>query len=244
MSRMRHDAARLGSDKARASADAARSALGRRGDRIPCKRFPGSAGKIGMMVPMDWTLFASTYALIFVAELPDKTVFLTLLMATRHNPYGVFLGASAAFVVQSVLAVTFGSLLHLLPEWLVRRLAGAVFLFFSWSMWRQKGEQEAEELEKSDRPDEDRRLWLGVRTAFAAIFVAEWGDLTQLATATLAARRHAPFTIAASATLALWTVTAIGAALGHNLQRLINPRVLQKIGAVVFALAGVIFLAR
>ncbi|MDE2489762.1 MAG: TMEM165/GDT1 family protein, partial [Elusimicrobia bacterium] len=79
--------------------------------------------------------------------------------------------------------------------------------------------------------------------SFLVIFIAEWGDLTQLATATLAARHRAPLTIFLSATLALWTVTAIAIAVGRRVKRHIDPRILQKAAAVAFLLAGIVILA-
>jgi hypothetical protein len=62
-----------------------------------------------MALQIDWKLFLSTLALIFVAELPDKTAFATLLLA-------IFIGVAMTFVVQSVVAVSFGSALGLLPK--------------------------------------------------------------------------------------------------------------------------------
>ena len=71
------------------------------------------------------------------------------------------------------------------------------------------------------------------------IFMAEWGDLTQLATATIATKYHAPFIIFISATLALWTVTAIGVIIGSSAKSLINQRLLQRIASIAFGVVGV-----
>jgi Ca2+/H+ antiporter, TMEM165/GDT1 family len=144
---------------------------------------------------MDWKLFASTFALIFVAELPDKTAIATLLMATRHNPWGVFAGGAGAFVVQSLIAVTFGSMISLLPAKIVHIAAGLLFLVFAVLLWRENEEEEAEAaVEKEDSP-KATSLWKVIGSSFMVIFLAEWGDLTQLATATLAAQYRAPVTI-------------------------------------------------
>jgi putative Ca2+/H+ antiporter (TMEM165/GDT1 family) len=82
-----------------------------------------------MALQIDWKLFLSTLALIFVAELPDKTAFATLLLATRKHPLPIFIGVAMAFVIQSVVAVSFGSALGLLPRQWVS--IGAAFLFIS-----------------------------------------------------------------------------------------------------------------
>jgi len=58
----------------------------------------------------------TVFTVIFLLELPDKTALAALLLATRHRPLPVFLGAAAAFVIQSMVAVLAGSLLGLLPR--------------------------------------------------------------------------------------------------------------------------------
>jgi putative Ca2+/H+ antiporter (TMEM165/GDT1 family) len=75
------------------------------------------------------------------------------------------------------------------------------------------------------------------------VFVAEWGDLTQLATAAFAARERAPIIVFASSTLALWAVTAIAVWIGHRASRLLRPDLLQKIAAVLFGAIGIALLA-
>jgi Ca2+/H+ antiporter, TMEM165/GDT1 family len=72
------------------------------------------------------------------------------------------------------------------------------------------------------------------------IFLAEWGDFTQLATAALEAKYRSPLTILLAAVLALWCVTALAIMLGHRLKQLIRPALLQKIAALAFALVGIV----
>ncbi|HYR43425.1 MAG TPA: TMEM165/GDT1 family protein, partial [Terriglobia bacterium] len=79
-------------------------------------------------------------------------------------------------------------------------------------------------------------------SAFTVIFIAEWGDLTQLATAALAAKYAAPVTIFISATLALWAVTGLGVVVGHTAKRALQPKLLQQIASVIFALVGIALL--
>ena len=187
---------------------------------------------------MHWQLFASTFALIFISELPDKTAFATVLLASRTRPLAVFCGAAGAFVVQSLVAVTFGRLLSALPERFVHIGAGIVFLVLAVLMWRRK--------EASNHGGAAARdgFMKGVASAFTVIFIAEWGDLTQLATATLAAKYAAPVTIFVSSTLALWAVTGLGVAVGHFAKRAIQPHFLQRLASVTFALVGIVLLVR
>ena len=81
---------------------------------------------------MDFRLFLSVFALIFVAELGDKTQLATLATAAgRGSPWTVFLGASAALVLSSALAALLGPLLNsIAPPFLVKGVAGILFLVF------------------------------------------------------------------------------------------------------------------
>lgn len=181
-------------------------------------------------------LFATVFGVVFVAELPDKTALASLVLATRHRPLPVFLGAALALAIQSVVAVAAGQLFSYLPARAVHLGAGVVFLVSAVVMWRRREE------ESDPAPDKDagaktgflRALWL----VFTVVFVAEWGDLTQIATAGFAARYRAPFTIFFSATAALAAVAGLAVIVGNRASRLLNPRTTQRIAAVLFAVIG------
>lgn len=188
---------------------------------------------------LDYRLFATTFGLIFIAELPDKTAFATLLLAARNNPVAVFVGVAFAFVIQTIFAIAFGSLLTALPARWTHLGAGLLFLLFAYLMWRERGEPAGEEIAKGIVPLSFGRT---VLSSFLVIFVAEWGDLTQLATAALQAKYNAAWTIFTASVLALWSVTLISVSIGHYLRHVLRPRLLQTVGAIVFAAAGVFFL--
>jgi putative Ca2+/H+ antiporter (TMEM165/GDT1 family) len=188
---------------------------------------------------LDPKLFLSTFALIFTAELPDKTAFATLLLATRNHPVGVFAGVAAAFVVQTLVAIAFGSVIALLPESAVKIGAAGMFFAFALSMWLRK---EVEEEEEAILHDKRTSLWKAVASSFMVIFLAEWGDLTQLATAALEAKYRMPVTIGLAAVAALWSVTAIAIVVGHRARKLIRPELLQKVAAFAFAGVGIFML--
>lgn len=192
---------------------------------------------------MNWPLFFSIYSIIFLAELPDKTAFATLLLATKGRPTGVFLGVAAAFLAQCMVAVTFGHLIGLFPERWVHLGAGLVFLGFAAHTWFfQEEEEEALEHQTEESPIGPRFLQV-VWRSFLVIFIAEWGDLTQLATASFSARytQHQP-TVFFASVAALWSVTAIAVAVGHRLKALVKPKVMKIIGTAVFAVVGLYFL--
>jgi putative Ca2+/H+ antiporter (TMEM165/GDT1 family) len=188
---------------------------------------------------MNWSLFLTTYALIFLMELPDKTALSILLLSTRHHGVAVFIGAAAAFVIQSIVAVVFGSVLGWLPEKWTHIGAGLLFLFFSYRLWRESREAEQEEALSGGSFANFRRALL---SSFTMIFIAEWGDLTQLATAALQVKYRDPWPIFTASVLALWSVTVLSIVAGKSLKRWLEPKKLQLIGAVIFALVGIYFL--
>jgi putative Ca2+/H+ antiporter (TMEM165/GDT1 family) len=188
-------------------------------------------------------LAAYVFGVIFVAELPDKTALAALVLATRYRPLPVFLGASLALTVQSVVAVAAGSLLSLFPARAVHIGAGFVFLLSAVLMWVRVGREAAEEGGGSIAPAASASFGRAFATVFGVVFVAEWGDLTQFATAAFAAHERAPLLIFAAATLALWAVTALAVLVGHRAAKMLDPRITARAAALVFLAVGVALLA-
>jgi putative Ca2+/H+ antiporter (TMEM165/GDT1 family) len=182
-------------------------------------------------------LAITVFTVIFLLELPDKTALATLVLATRHRPLPVFLGAGAAFVIQSAVAVAVGSLLSLLPHEPIRIGAGLLFLVMAAVVIRQNLRRKRAD-EERDVLREDRRSRGPLVTAFIVVFIGEWGDLTQLATAALQARYNEPLIIFSSATLALWSVSAIAVGLGNRLGAWVPQRPLQLAAAGVMILVA------
>jgi putative Ca2+/H+ antiporter (TMEM165/GDT1 family) len=183
-------------------------------------------------------LFASIFAVIFVAELPDKTALASLVLATRHRPLPVLLGAAAALAIQSLVAVIAGSLLSLLPPRAVHVGSGVLFLVSAIVMWR-KHEDEAE----AGKDEGQLGLWKAFTMSFMVVFIAEWGDLTQIATASFAARYKQPVLVFCAATAGLWAVATVAVIAGNRAGHLLNPKLTQKIAAGLFALVGVLLIA-
>jgi len=188
---------------------------------------------------MNWPLAASAFGLIFLAELPDKTSVATLILAGRGRPLAVYLGACAAFAAQSAVAVLFGSLLSLLPGKAVHLAAGLGFLAMAAFLWFEK-----EDAGESAAGSDGTSGFLNTAgAAFVLIFLAEWGDLTQLATAALAAKSRAPWIIFGAATAALWAASGLLVLAGHYSRRIVRPRAIQKAAALAFLAASAFFLA-
>jgi putative Ca2+/H+ antiporter (TMEM165/GDT1 family) len=186
---------------------------------------------------MNLGTVATAFALIFPVELPDKTFVATLVLATRYRPLLVWIGVSAAFVVQCLVAVVAGGLLSLLPGALVGAVAGALFLVGAVVLWRgaasADAEEQAEEQEVASRTTADVHGFKVVATSFGVLFLAEWGDLSQLLTAGLAARYHDPVSVFIGSWLALITVAGLAVVLGRTLLRFVRLSTIRRVGAVV-----------
>jgi putative Ca2+/H+ antiporter (TMEM165/GDT1 family) len=180
------------------------------------------------------------FGVIFLAELPDKTALAALVLATRHHPLPVFLGASLALTVQSVIAVAAGSLLTKLPPNVVHIGAGVLFVGCAVLMWIRKHDDEEQDLKKTEKA---AGFWGALWTVFLVVFVAEWGDLTQIGTAGFQAKYGAWLTIFLASSLALWSVAAIAVFVGNRAAKLLDPKLTQRIAAVVFAVIGGLLIA-
>ena len=185
---------------------------------------------------MHPTIVAAVFPLIFVGELPDKTMFASLVLAARGHPLAVWAGAAGAFLVHVVIATTIGvGLFHVLPH---RVLDAVVAILFAGGGVYALREANHDETELVTR--EVAAHSRVITTSFAVIFLAEWGDLTQILTANLAAHYHSPLSVGVGATLALWSVAALAVAGGRSLLRYFPVAVVRRVTAVIlFALAAV-----
>jgi putative Ca2+/H+ antiporter (TMEM165/GDT1 family) len=171
---------------------------------------------------------AATFLAVLPAELPDKTILAALILSSRYRPGYVFTGAATAFLAQVVIGVAAGGAISLLPHRPVEGAAAAVFAIGAFFLWRHK-EEPSPDADDEGGPDGMRDgFWPVFGTSFAVVFLAEFGDLTQFMTVSLAARFHDPIAVGAGATLALWTAAAIAALAGWRLLKLIPMRWLTR----------------
>jgi putative Ca2+/H+ antiporter (TMEM165/GDT1 family) len=190
---------------------------------------------------MSFAIAATVFAVIFTAELPDKTALASLVLGSRYRPLWVFAGVAAGFAVHVALAIAAGSLLGLLPHRPLEIIVAALFAVGAIVLLRGRHEDNDEHVEVNGRKP---GFWRVSGMSFMVILVAEFGDLTQIATATLAARYHDPVSVAVGATLALWAVGAIAIAGGRGLMKVIPLAWISRIAAVIMlALAGVSLVA-
>jgi putative Ca2+/H+ antiporter (TMEM165/GDT1 family) len=188
------------------------------------------------------SLFLSTFSVIFLAELPDKTALATLLLASKGGRMPVFSGVALAFLIQCVIAVGVGNWIgQLSPLW-VKAATGFLFLIFAFMSYRKLTSEDESETTTGHHESQTGFMQQAGK-AFMVIFLAEWGDLTQLTTASLSARYPTePAVIFTASLLALWSVTAIAVVLGERLARWVSPRRLLAGSAALFGLMGAWFL--
>jgi Ca2+/H+ antiporter, TMEM165/GDT1 family len=186
---------------------------------------------------MSLAIAATVFAVVFTAELPDKTALASLILGSRYRPLFVFAGVAAAFAVHAGLAIAAGSLLALLPRHAVEIAVAVMFAIGAVVLLRgHRNEGNDEYVELHGRQPS---FWRVAWTSFAVIMVAEFGDLTQIATASLAARYHDPLSVGVGAVLALWAVAAIAIVGGRSLLKIIPLTWITRIAAaIMLALAG------
>lgn len=182
---------------------------------------------------MRLALVVTAYALVLPAELPDKTALASLVLASRYRPLPVWLGAVVAFAAQCALAVTAGRLLALAPHRLVAAVAAVLFAAGAALTLRQ-GDEDVTETAAATGAVRIAAISCGV------LFVAELGDFTQVATASLASRYAAPYSVFLGAWLALCTVSGLAVTVGQGLRRVVPFRAVRVVAASLFAVVAVL----
>jgi Ca2+/H+ antiporter, TMEM165/GDT1 family len=185
---------------------------------------------------MGLAAIITSFVIILPAELPDKTVIACLVLGSRYRPAYVFAGAAAAFAIQVALAVTAGGLLSLLPHQVTEIIVAVLFVVGAVILLRQKQASSDEYVEQRQL----RRSFLPVAlTSFGVVFVAEFGDLTQIVTANLAAKYHDPLAVGIGATAGLWVAAGLAIVGGRSMLKVLPVKWLGRgAAAVLLALAG------
>jgi putative Ca2+/H+ antiporter (TMEM165/GDT1 family) len=197
---------------------------------------------------VNWTAIAVTFALILVAELPDKTLIATLVLSTRYRPFVVWLGVGCAFGIQTLIAVAAGQILTLFPQTPVLIVTAVLFALGSAWMFHSASshtdpdevtheiEDEEEQIEEYTAAGHRRAFFV----SFGVLLAAEWGDLSQLTTAGLSARFNAPIEVFVGAWLALLVVAGLAVLAGRWLVARLRLAVIQRLAGALLALLAVI----
>ncbi len=195
---------------------------------------------------MDLAVIATTFAAIFIVELPDKTFIAALVLSTRYKPLAVWIGVGLAFGVQTLVAVTVGALATLLPDVLVKSVALAIFLIGAVVLFRTAPGADAAEKEQEEeyaaKSTEDRSFVAAAVASFLVLFAAEWGDLSQLLTISFVGRFNDHLNVFLGAWSALLVVSGLAVVAGRVLLRYMRLSLLHYIGAAVCLLLAVVSL--
>jgi Ca2+/H+ antiporter, TMEM165/GDT1 family len=194
---------------------------------------------------MDLAVALTALLLIVPVELPDKTFIATLVLATRYRPLAVWVGVGLAFLVQTVVAVTAGGLVAQLPRRPVEVVAAALFAIGGFVLLRGASHADEEEAEAEEEFEGKVRngSTTGLRAvgaSFLVLFVAEWGDLSQLLTAGLVVRTKDPVSVFVGAWVGLLLVSALGAAIGRALLGRVRLATIRRVGGGVCLLLALL----
>ena len=100
-------------------------------------------------------------------------------------------------------------------------------------MWRASRHKPEVDAQTAVPSRSTQSAWAGVASSFVVIFVGEWGDITQIATANLAAKYHHPVSVGDGATFGLWAAALLAITAGRNLLRILSVKLLHRIGDAV-----------
>lgn len=179
----------------------------------------------------------ATFLLITLAEFGDKSQLVCMTLAARHRATPVLLGAIAAFAILNMLAVLFGAALAAwLPEWLITLAVALLFAVFGISALRYEAEDEDEEIE--EKPGHSV-----FATTFLLIFLAEFGDKTQIAVAGMGGT-HAATAVWLGASLALSCTSALGVFAGSKLLKQLPLVWIHRVSGVFFLLLALFAFSR
>jgi Ca2+/H+ antiporter, TMEM165/GDT1 family len=184
---------------------------------------------------LSLTLIATVAVFVFVAELPDKTALASLVLGTRYRPSWVFAGVAAAFALHVVLAVAVGALLSLLPHRILESVVAAIFLLGAVLLLRGRHEEDEEDGRK-----QVAGFWRVAGLSFSVILVAEFGDLTQIVTANLAAKYHDPVSVGIGSVIGLWAVAGLAILGGQGLLRVIPMKWIIRAAALIMIVLAVV----
>jgi putative Ca2+/H+ antiporter (TMEM165/GDT1 family) len=187
------------------------------------------------MLPEFLSASVSTFTLIALAEIGDKSQLVCMTLAARHRHWPILLGAAVAFSVLNALAVLFGAAVATwVPEPVMAGIVAVLFAVFGIQSLLSEADDESEQVE--EKPGHGIFV-----TTLLLLLVAEFGDKTQIAVAGLAGSL-APMAVWVGATLALVMVSALGVWAGRTLLQRLPMHWLHRLAGGIFllfaALAG------
>lgn len=185
---------------------------------------------------MDITPVLTTFGLIALAELGDKTQLIIIGLAARYSRIHVFAGLISAFAVLTAIAVGMGEvIMNCITPHIIGIGAGLLFILFG--ILSLLGDND------DDGSIRDLKASSVFFTAFNMIALAELGDKTEIAVIALSAQYQAPVMVFLGAVCALGLISAIGVIIGSRLSGTIPPATLKVGSGILFIVFGIMFLA-
>jgi putative Ca2+/H+ antiporter (TMEM165/GDT1 family) len=200
-----------------------------------------------MGIRVNWQTLLSTFGLVFVAELGDKTQLAVVTQICKYRvSLPVLLGGSVALSGVTGLGVLGGQALGaVIPQSVIRTAAVAAFIVMGVLIWREAAgqtEDDACELACSEDEKAGSRIWnwRAFGSTLTLLFLAELGDKTQLAVVGLASKNASPWPVFVGGAVALTCVTALGVLGGRQLCRWIPEQLLLRFSGVAFVIMGIV----
>lgn len=182
---------------------------------------------------MDLLPLLTSFGLILIAELGDKTQLAVISLSSKRKSKTVFFGALLAFaLVDGVSALLGGAIATLIPAFWVGLGAGVAFIIFAvYTLF----------FEKSEKPEAEQRP-LAVASSFSLIALMELGDKTQLAVVSLSAEYDAPVMVFVGVMLAFAVLTALSVVLGAAISRWVPLKYVRIGSGLLFIVFGILFI--
>lgn len=212
---------------------------------------------------MDWIILLTTFGLLFLGELGDKTQLIVFnLSLEQEKPYKVGIGATLGFAVIVTLGVFIGAVLtKFIPLSVINIISGIMFIVIGLlgipgikKIYNEKKNRvvveeindpiKVEEFDNNNTPTSmlSKVKKNGYLAGFFSIFIMELGDKTQILTITLVSKSNSPIEVWIGSFLALITLAWLGVFFGALIAKKI-PKFYLKLGSVIiFITIGVIIL--
>ena len=176
---------------------------------------------------------AVSFAVIFVAELGDKSQLMALTFATRFKTWPVLIGITIATAVVHLVSVGVGyGLGAALPTGWISLIAALAFLAFG--AWTLRGDR----LSEDEKNKAERSTGSAILAVGGAFFLAELGDKTMLATITLATQ-YGWFGTWVGSTVGMVAADALAILVGRLLGRHLPEKAIKYGAAALFAIFGI-----
>lgn len=174
----------------------------------------------------------------FIAEMGDKTQLMLVAMTSKYKLRDIILGTAAAILVLNGIAVLAGGFVSaFIPTWLIRLIAAAAFLFFSFTSLGNADEEE-------EGNKHNGRFAFAPLTVFCTFFAAELGDKTQLTAITFGANEglQAALIVWLACSIGLFAADIIGMLIGYLLKSKTPDGLLNTLAFFIFAVFGILTL--